>query len=402
MNSDMLKNIISKHSKYYVRGWELDQCLYIKSCLATAADLKLGSDVVALIALATEKRIQALVKHMIFASKHRVDSQTFTQPAIDETGHLPFKIVDIQDIKKQLLAVERVEREEERKRKEILLERERKAQMGEEGGDAGDDDRPSKKKKKKEMGPGVTARYMSDDVRNKTTNETALMIAGGVMKSWMLTGMNNSGGGSSKEKSAAQPSPSAPPSASTPASAAATAASPISRQNSNAPGTTIQNDTTTGSPSAISPLATTNLNSPVSNTPLSTSPTNATFSEVVTAASTTATTPAASTSAVPTTPTATGDDDQPRGRGRPKRRKSGSGPDIMAGKKPKGFGRSNTSTEGGLFLPPSTIGRPHRLGEQGARKITVRDALFVLEDEYENNMDSARRTLLKAYSSYLK
>jgi len=54
---------------------------------------------------------------MIFASKHRVDSQTFTQPAMDESGHLPFKIVDIQDIKKQLLAVERVEREEERKGK---------------------------------------------------------------------------------------------------------------------------------------------------------------------------------------------------------------------------------------------------------------------------------------------
>ncbi|KAF1805008.1 transcription initiation factor TFIID component TAF4 family-domain-containing protein, partial [Mucor lusitanicus] len=160
MNADMLKAILEKYT--------------------TAADLKLDNNVVALIALATEKRLQGLVQHMIFASKHRVDSQTFTQPAMDESGHLPFKIVDIQDIKKQLLAVERVEREEERKRKEILLERERKAQMGEEGGDAGDDDRPSKKKKKKEMGPGVTARYMSDDVRNKTTNETALMIAGGV------------------------------------------------------------------------------------------------------------------------------------------------------------------------------------------------------------------------------
>jgi hypothetical protein len=347
---------------------------------------------------------------MIFASKHRVDSQSFTQPAIDETGHLPFKIVDIQDIKKQLLAVERVEREEERKRKEILLERERKAQMGEEGGDVGDDDRPSKKKKKKEMGPGVTARYMSDDVRNKTTNETALMIAGGVMKSWMLTGMNNSGGGSSKEKSAAQSSASASASGSASGSASVAAASatplPISRQNSNAAGTTTtatQNDATIGSPSAISPSATANLNSPISNAPLPTSPTNATFNEAATAASTAATTPAtAPISAAPTIPTATGDDDQPRGRGRPKRRKSGSGPDIMTGKKPKGFGRSNTSTEGGLFLPPSTIGRPHRLGEQGARKITVRDALFVLEDEYENNMDSARRTLLKAYSSYLK
>lgn len=362
-------------------------CIEPLLSLATAADLKLDNNVVALIALATEKRIQGLVQHMIFASKHRVDSQIFTQPAMDESGHLPFKIVDIQDIKKQLLAVERVEREEERKRKEILLERERKAQMGEEGGDAGDDDRPSKKKKKKEMGPGVTARYMSDDVRNKTTNETALMIAGGVMKSWMLTGSMGGAGGSAKEK--------APPSASV-----ASAAVPISRQNSSAATgipASAQNDTiTASSPLAMSPVGgTTNLNSPVPNAPLSTSPTSATFNEAAAAAT-------AASTAVPTTPTAMPDEEQPRGRGRPRRRKSGSGPDVMTGKKGKGFGRTNTSTEGGLFLPPSTIGRPHRLGEQGARKITVRDALFVLEDEYENNMESARRTLLKAYSTYLK
>ncbi|KAL9543338.1 hypothetical protein MBANPS3_008160 [Mucor bainieri] len=363
MNTDMLKTILEKYT--------------------TAADLKLDTNVVALIALATEKRIQGLVQHMIFASKHRVDSQTFTQPAMDESGHLPFKIVDIQDIKKQLLAVERVEREEERKRKEILLERERKAQLGEEGGDAGDDERPSKKKKKKEMGPGVTARYMSDDVRNKTTNETALMIAGGVMKSWMLTGSmgggGGGGGGASKEKASA--------------SAAAT---PISRQNSNAPAIA-QNDTiAASSPSAISPLggSTTNsLNASVANTPMSTSPTSATFNEAAASAS---------AAAVPTTPTAAPEEEQPRGRGRPRRRKSGSGPDVLPGKKAKGFGRGNVSADGGLFLPPSTIGRSHRLGEQGARKVTVRDALFVLEDEYENSMDSARRTLMKAYSAYLK
>ncbi|CEP11108.1 hypothetical protein [Parasitella parasitica] len=340
---------------------------------STAANLQLEGDAAALIAFATEKRIRLLVQRMIFASKHRVDSQTFTQPPVDKSGHLPFKIVDIQDIKKQLLAVERVEREEERKRKEILLERERKAQMGEEGGETGDDDRPSKKKKKKEMGPGVTARYMSDDVRNKTTNETALMIAGGVMKSWMLTGLNNSG--SSKEKSSAP------------------AALPISKQNSaavlgGANAGAMQNDTL-DSPWAISPHVAASLNSPISNAPLSTSPTSAIFNE-------------AAAQTQPTTPNTAPDDDQPRGRGRPRRRKSGSGPDIMTGKKSKGFTRSNTSTEGGLFLPPSTIGRPQRLGEQGARKITLRDALFVLEDEYENNLDSARRTLLRAYSNYLK
>ncbi|KAI7904719.1 uncharacterized protein BX663DRAFT_503280 [Cokeromyces recurvatus] len=270
---------------------------------------------------------------MIIASKHRTESQTFTQPPVDETGHHPFKIVDVHDIKKQLLAVERVEREEERKRKEAILERERKAHMGEEGGDTGDDDsRPAKKKKKKEMGPGVTARYMSDDVRNKTTNETALMIAGGVMKSWMLTGMN---------------------SPITPIKEKPITPLPLSRQNSNSLNTSIHDSTTPTSDAANTTISGHN------------------------------------------------NEDQPRGRGRPRRRKSGSGPDIITGKKSKAFLSGRIGHDGGLFLPPSTIGRPH-LGEHSTRKVTIRDALYVLEDEYENNLDCARRTLLRAYTNYLK
>lgn len=300
-------------------------------------NLKVGQDVETLIALSVEKRLQHLLHEMISASKFRVDSQSFTQPPIDETGHHPFKIVDIQDIKKQLLAVERVEREEERKRKEQLIEKERRAQMGEDGGEGVDDDsRPSKKKKKKEMGPGVTARYMSDDVRNKSTNETALLIAGGVKKSWMYATTP------SKDK--------APPLS-------------VSRQNS------------TSLHDAISP--TTNISTSPGGAFLSTSPTNAAYASFDTQ-----------------------NDDQPRGRGRPRRRKSGSGQDALLGKKPKGFGRG--APEAGLFLPPSTIGRPHRLGEQSSRKVTIRDALFVLEDESENRPETAPRTLLKAYSVFLK
>lgn len=357
MNTNMLKDIIYNIGKLYTYIY-----IYIKGGanimtklnLVCGQNLKLELDVVTLIGLATQDRIQNLIRQMIVASKHRVDSQTFTQPAPDEKGNQPFKIVDVQDIKKQLLAIERVEREEERKRKEIISERERKAQLGEETNEGGDDDKPNKKKKKKDMGPGVTARYMSDDVRNKTTNETALMIAGGVMKSWMLTGMAPSGG---KEK--APPLPPVRP---------ASISMPLIVPESSAP---LPPSTTP----AVTPINTVMLDS--SPAPIVTSPTNQSFID-------------------PGTPL----DDQPRGRGRPRRRKSGSGPDIMLGKKPKGYiGRTQ---DGGLFLPPSTIGRPHRLGEQGARKITVRDALFVLEDEYENKRQSARRTLIKSYSKYLK
>ncbi|KAI8973289.1 hypothetical protein BDF20DRAFT_837247 [Mycotypha africana] len=331
MNREMLKDKLTKYT--------------------SSNHLELEPDVITLIALATEKRLERLLKHMIEAFKHRTESQTFTQPPVDEkTGHHPFKIVDVQDIKKQLLAIERVEREEERKRKEIILEKERKAQLGEDGahdggdgsgsqgtggggGGGGDDgDRP-KKKKKKEMGPSVSARYMSDDVRNKTTNETALMIAGGVMKSWMLTGMNSSA-----------PSPS-----SFSSSREKLSTTPISRQSSNSANmaaAAIKPEYTNDSPNLLPQHQASN------NLP---------------------------TTTINANDAAIQQDDQSqqqqhpqqqpsRGRGRPRRRKSGSGPDGTSGKKMKGFPR--LAGDGGLFLPPSTIGRPHRLGEQATRKIT--------------------------------
>jgi Transcription initiation factor TFIID component TAF4 family len=146
----------------------------------------ISPDFLSYLALATQDRIRGLAEQMVKASKHRVFSQTFDAPPIDEaTGQPLYKIVVQQDIRKQLLAIERVEREEERRRKEAMSERERRAQQGE-GGGGEDDDKP-KKKKQKAMGPGVTARTMSEDMRNKKANETALMSAGGKRMSWMTS-----------------------------------------------------------------------------------------------------------------------------------------------------------------------------------------------------------------------
>ncbi|KAI9283507.1 transcription initiation factor TFIID component TAF4 family-domain-containing protein [Umbelopsis sp. AD052] len=155
--------------------------------IATKASVKdISPDFLSYLALATQDRIRGLAEQMVKASKHRVFSQTFDAPPIDEaTGQPLYKIVVQQDIRKQLLAIERVEREEERRRKEAMSERERRAQQGETGG--GEDDDKPKKKKQKAMGPGVTARTMSEDMRNKKANETALMSAGGKRMSWMTS-----------------------------------------------------------------------------------------------------------------------------------------------------------------------------------------------------------------------
>ncbi|KAG2172025.1 hypothetical protein INT43_001502 [Umbelopsis isabellina] len=149
----------------------------------------INPDFLAYLALATQDRLSGLVEQMVKASKHRVLSQTFDAPPIDEaTGQPLYKIIVQQDTRKQLLAIERVEREEERRRKEAISEKERRAQQGDGGGD--DDDKP-KKKKQKAMGPGVTARTMSEDMRNKKANETALMSAGGKRMSWMMSAAND-------------------------------------------------------------------------------------------------------------------------------------------------------------------------------------------------------------------
>ncbi|KAL0074198.1 transcription initiation factor TFIID component TAF4 family-domain-containing protein, partial [Phycomyces blakesleeanus] len=162
MNPDMLRDTVMKMAK-------------------PLSIYKIDPDFLSYLALATQDRLRHLIEQMVAASKHRVLSQTFDAPPVDEHGQPLYKIMVQQDIKKQLLAIERVEREEERKRKEIIAERERRAQLGDSDGmNVDEENRPKKKKKEKEMGPGVTARNMSEDIRKKHTNETALMSAGGV------------------------------------------------------------------------------------------------------------------------------------------------------------------------------------------------------------------------------
>lgn len=181
MNSDMLRS----------RVLELAQPLQISN---------VDQDFISYLALATQERLRGLVEQMVDASKHRVMSQAASAPPpLDErTGHPLYRIVVQQDPRKQLLAIERAEREEERKRKELIAERERRMQMGEGEGEDG----KSKKKKKEKDGTGATGGPTSGGARGSTggsagdgtgkggsTSETALIRAiGGVRKSWMLTG----------------------------------------------------------------------------------------------------------------------------------------------------------------------------------------------------------------------
>lgn len=131
------------------------------------------------VALALRARLQDLIESMIQASQHRTDSQ-FDRPASQYEYNTPMWSLLIRaDVSKQLAAIERVEREEEmrirRERKErsdmaaahaaALANQAAGNAMAVDSPDPADDGQP-KKKKKKADGPGVTARNMSEDVRD--------------------------------------------------------------------------------------------------------------------------------------------------------------------------------------------------------------------------------------------
>ncbi|TFK29047.1 hypothetical protein FA15DRAFT_664711 [Coprinopsis marcescibilis] len=188
---------------------------------------KVPEDSVNYLALAVRARLQDLVTAMIKASKYRKESQYDRPVSFYETIANGGDGMDIDGIKrehdtqtpmwsvivrnniaKQLLVLERVEREEEMK---IRKERKERSEMaaahnavlqaqaaGANGSDAlaaagGSEDADGQpKKKKKKEGPGVTARNMSEDVRKKMSNAVATQAAGLGKYAWMTAANANS------------------------------------------------------------------------------------------------------------------------------------------------------------------------------------------------------------------
>ncbi|KAF9291338.1 hypothetical protein BGZ68_004426, partial [Mortierella alpina] len=194
-------------------------------------------DVLAYLAMAAQERLRGLAEQMIQASKHRGQSIATAAPPTYDGEHAMYKVAVNQDVKKQLLAIERVEREEETKRKEQIAERERRLASGEgldENGEpragagaAGAGGAGAKKgKKQKEGGPGVSARNMSVEAQKKVANQTALGFVGGTGRSysWMMGGGGGAGGAAGGAGGASGGAASPLPSAATPAAAASPAA----------------------------------------------------------------------------------------------------------------------------------------------------------------------------------
>ena len=161
--------------------------------------LGLSPDVMTYLALAAQDRIRALVESMIAAKNHRIHSEHMHHPNIAAGAsasagggeNLPmYKETISLDVRSQLLAIEKVEREQERKRKEIRagLKNDNK---GEDKDDLKDQQSevttsaPKRsKRQKKDTLPIPAIHKLTVDTKN--TNMTALSAAGGKTKSWMI------------------------------------------------------------------------------------------------------------------------------------------------------------------------------------------------------------------------
>ena len=174
---------------------------------------RVPDDAVNYLALCLRARLQDLITAMVKAAKYRSD-EGFDRPAgfyeaVDGGEPTPmWSILVRNDVAKQLVALEKVEREEELR---IRKERKERAEMqaahaaalaaqvagGSIGGvgdsGIGEDDfgmggTGAPKKKRKKEGPGVTARNMSEDVRKKMSNAVATQAAGlGGKYAWMTS-----------------------------------------------------------------------------------------------------------------------------------------------------------------------------------------------------------------------
>ncbi|KAK5821112.1 transcription initiation factor TFIID component TAF4 family-domain-containing protein [Linnemannia elongata] len=159
---------------------------------------KVERKVLAYLALATMQRLRVLIERMIHVSRHRrrSSSETFGPPLMYDIDHAMFHLGIGQDVKKQLLAIERVEREEELKYKEhIAVLHEQKLAASEDAKDGGG----GKAKKRVSFGDDAKVKepklvLKKEKEKLRFANQTAMKFAGNRGEKRTYAWMTGSGG----------------------------------------------------------------------------------------------------------------------------------------------------------------------------------------------------------------
>ncbi|SPO48847.1 uncharacterized protein PSANT_06538 [Moesziomyces antarcticus] len=164
--------------------------------LAQQHGLSVDAAVLNYLSLAARTRLKNMLEAMIASSRHRSWSSHHHEPPLYASTSQPMYDEHIlTDPVKQLAALEKAERGDEAKRRRERLARDEESSAAAAGLDADMDldDGTTKadgRKRPKKMGPGVAARNMSEDVRKRLADSTAMRnLGGGSSKySWLSGG----------------------------------------------------------------------------------------------------------------------------------------------------------------------------------------------------------------------
>ncbi|SPO31437.1 uncharacterized protein UTRI_06567 [Ustilago trichophora] len=168
--------------------------------LAQEHGLSVDAAVLNYLSLAARTRLKNVLESMIASSRHRSwSSHQHPPPIYPSTSQPMYHEQILSDPIKQLAAIEKAERGEEarRRRERLARDEESSALAAGYGGDSDmdmDDGTGTPKgdgrKRPKKIGPGVAARNMSEDVRKRLADSTAMRnLGGGSSKySWLSGG----------------------------------------------------------------------------------------------------------------------------------------------------------------------------------------------------------------------
>ncbi|CBQ71474.1 conserved hypothetical protein [Sporisorium reilianum SRZ2] len=168
--------------------------------LAQQHGLSVDAAVLNYLSLAARTRLKNVLEAMIASSRHRSwSSHQHPPPLYPSTSQPMYHEHILSDPIKQLAALEKAERGDEarRRRERLARDEESSAFTAGYGNDADMDmddgtgtPRPDGRKRPKKIGPGVAARNMSEDVRKRLADSTAMRnLGGGSSKySWLSGG----------------------------------------------------------------------------------------------------------------------------------------------------------------------------------------------------------------------
>ncbi|PKI84164.1 hypothetical protein MVES1_002131 [Malassezia vespertilionis] len=189
--------------------------------IARQYGLKVDAATLDYLSIATRMRFRNLVESMVRSSRHRTNSSHQRKPVKDANGNPAYHEVLLSNPAKQLAAIEKADRIDEGNWRRLRLEREEAEAAAQEAAIAGEENGTPRNDARKSKRPSTSGRNLSEDVRKKLADSTAMRHLGAnsitSKYAWLQSpGMRTSGPKSVREKEAGAEKSTATPSSNLP------------------------------------------------------------------------------------------------------------------------------------------------------------------------------------------